>query len=126
MNTNDPVEVYEKLLKSMPSIGFISRKKRIKAYIKVTNLTQKMITDEEITEDEALFILSLLAKKSNDFRKAATMTALSLEALSNNVIKATGFRYVNQMRCNLNLHPVGDSLIEKNETTTLPSTDEGK
>ena len=108
MNTNDPVEVYKKFHQSMPSIGFISRKKRIKAYIKVTNLAQKMINDEDINEDEAIFILSLMAKKSNDFRKAATMAALSLNTLPNNVLKAAGFRYANEMRCNLNLLPVDD------------------
>jgi hypothetical protein len=30
-------EAYEKLLKNMPSIGFINRKKRIKAYVQITN-----------------------------------------------------------------------------------------
>jgi hypothetical protein len=29
---------YEKLRKSMPSIGILSRKKRIKAYIEITNI----------------------------------------------------------------------------------------
>ncbi|MDQ7089945.1 MAG: hypothetical protein Q9M50_04790 [Methylococcales bacterium] len=108
MDTKDPVEVYKKLLKSMPSIGFINRNKRIRAYIKVTNLAQKMMTDNEITEDEALFILSLLAKKSNTFRKASTMTALSLNTLPIGTVKPVGFKYANAMRCNLNLHPADE------------------
>lgn len=108
MNTNDPVEVYEKLLENMPSIGFISRKKRIKAYIKVTKLAQEMVDAEEISEDEALFILSLMAKKSNTFRKAVTMTALNLNTIPKEAFKAVGFRYADEMRCNLNLHPVGN------------------
>lgn len=108
MDTNDPAEVYKKLLKSMPPIGFINRNKRIRAYIKVTNLAQKMMTDNEITEDEALFILSLMAKKSSPFRKASTMTALSLNTIPKGIIKPIGFKYANAMRCNLNLHPADE------------------
>ncbi len=87
----------------MPSIGFINRNKRIKAYIKVTNFAQKMIASDEISEDEALFVLSIMAKKSNSFRKAITMTALSLETLPKGAVKAVGFKYANAMRINLNL-----------------------
>ena len=103
MNTNSPIEIYEKFLKTMPSIGFINRNKRIKAYIKVTNLAQKMIDSQEISEDEALFVLSIMAKKSNPFRKAITMTALSLETLPKGAVKAVGFKYADEMRRNLNL-----------------------
>ncbi|MCK5872321.1 MAG: hypothetical protein KAG26_05805 [Methylococcales bacterium] len=105
MKKNDPIEVYKQLLENMPSIGFINRTKRIKAFLYVANKAQKMIEAEEITEEEALFILSIMTKKSNTFRKAATMTALSLTTLPKGVINSVGFQYVNQMRCNLNLHP---------------------
>ncbi|MCK5728668.1 MAG: hypothetical protein KAH08_05550 [Methylococcales bacterium] len=108
MKKNDPIEVYKALLTNMPSIGFINRTKRIKAYLNVINKAQKMIDTEEITEEEALFILSIMTKKSNTFRKAATMTALSLNTLPKNTVKAIGFQYANQMRCNLNLHPADD------------------
>ena len=115
MKKNDPIEVYKALLTNMPPIGFINRTKRIKAYLNVTNKAQKMITNEEITEEEAVFILSIMTKKSNSFRKAATMTALSLETLPEGVIKAAGFRYANEMRCNLNLHPVDDFSPKKSD-----------
>jgi hypothetical protein len=106
MKKNDPIAVYKELLLNMPPIGFINRTKRIKAYLYVTNKAQKMINNEEITEEEALFILSIMTQKSNTFRKAATMAALSLNTLPKGVVKAVGFQYSNQMRCNLNLHPV--------------------
>jgi hypothetical protein len=109
MNPIDPAQVYKKLLNSMPSIGFINRNKRIQAYITVTDLAQKMIDAEEITEDEALFILSLMAKKSHSFRKATTMTILSLETLNKGTIKTVGFKYANEMRCNMRLPPVDES-----------------
>lgn len=110
MDTKNPLEVYEKFLKSMPSIGFVNRNKRIKAYIKVTNLAQKMIDNQEISEDEALFVLSIMAKKSNPFRKAITMTALSLETLPKGAIKAIGFKYADEMRCTLNLPSAIDEI----------------
>lgn len=112
MKTHNPVEIYEKFLKSMPSIGFINRNKRIKAYIKVTNLAQKMIDSHEISEDEALFVLSIMAKKSNPFRKAITMTALSLETLPKEAVKAIGFKYADEMRCTLNLPSAMDELTK--------------
>ncbi|MCK5898531.1 MAG: hypothetical protein KAG10_02985 [Methylococcales bacterium] len=108
MKKNDPIEVYKQLLDGMPSIGFINRNKRIKAYLYVTNKAQKMIEADEITEEEALFILSIMTKKSNKFRKSATITALSLSTLPKGVVKSVGFHYANQMRCNLNLHPADD------------------
>lgn len=43
-------EAYEKLLKNMPSIGFINRKKRIKAYIQLTKIADYMIKTNEISE----------------------------------------------------------------------------
>jgi len=112
MNTNNPVEIYEKFIKSMPSIGFINRNKRIKAYIKVTNFAQKMIDRSEISEDEALFVLSIMAKKSNAFRKAITMTALSLETLPKGAVKSVGFKYADEMRRTLNLPSAMDELTE--------------
>lgn len=111
MKINDPILVYQTLLKKMPAIGFINHNKRIRSYIVVTNLAEKMIENEEITEEEALFILSIMTKKSHAFRKAATMTALSLNTLPKTAVKKTGFKYANQMRCNLNLHPVDDHFI---------------
>jgi len=92
MDTKNPLEVYEKFLKSMPSIGFVNRNKRIKAYIKVTNLAQKMIDNQEISEDEALFVLSIMAKKSNPLSKAI------------------GFKYADEMRCTLNLPSAIDEI----------------
>lgn len=105
-------QIYEKLLNSMPSIGFVNRNKRIRAYIKVTNLAQQMIDNQQITEKDALFILSLMTKKSKVFRKAATMTVLSLDHLDKGVIKAIGFKYVNEMRCNLRVRATDESTLE--------------
>jgi hypothetical protein len=46
---------YEKLRKIMPSIGILSRKKRIKAYIEITNIVDYMISADEISEEDAFF-----------------------------------------------------------------------
>ncbi len=106
MNAKDPVKIYTTLLKHMPSIGLLSRKKRVKAYIKVVNMTQDMIDNDEIDSDEALFILSIMTKKSHCFRKAGMMTALNLNVIPAGQIKAIGFQYANEMRQNLSLPAV--------------------
>jgi len=113
MKKNDPVVIYKKLIHAMPSIGFLNRQKRIRAYLKVTSMTQTMIDAEEINEDEALFILSLLVKKSHSFRKAGMMTALSLESIPVTAIKAIGIRYANEMRNNLSLPSIKSGFDEK-------------
>lgn len=100
---------YETLHTGMPSIGFLSRKKRILAYLKVTKLAQQLIDDEQISEDNALYLLSILARKSADFQKAAMMVALNLVTININLIPAIGFKHANEMRCNLQMLPVGDS-----------------
>lgn len=109
MNSKDPVEIYEKLLKNMPSIGFLNRKKRIRAFVKVTNMAQELIDEGNITEEEALFVLSIMTKKSNDFRKAGLMSAMSLANIQRGVLKKIGFQYANEIRCNLSLHPVDET-----------------
>ena len=100
------IEFYDQLYNSVPSIGFLSRKKRVRAYIKVTKLTQQMIDAEEISEDHAMYLLSILARKYARFQKAAMMTALSLEQIDKKLLTPVGFKYANELRTNLQLHPV--------------------
>lgn len=112
-------EAYEKLLKNMPSIGFINRKKRIKAYIQLTKIADYMIkTNEiseisEISEDEALFILSLLMRKCSAFQKAAMMTALTLNSIGKDVISPIGVKFSLDVRKNLSLPSTHHSAKEE-------------
>ena len=96
-------DAYEKLIENMPSIGFINRKKRIKAYIQLTEIAQYMIGNEEISEESAMYIFSVMMRKCADFQKAATMTALSLNTIGKNVFSTVGLKFIIEVRRNLNL-----------------------
>ena len=103
---------YDKLSSNVPSIGFLSQKKRAVAFLKVTQLAQQMIDAEEISEDNALFLLSTLVRKNKSFQKAAMATALRLADINRNLITLVGFKYANNMRCNLQMHPVDDTTFQ--------------
>lgn len=107
---------FEKLRKNIPPIGFINRKKRIKAYIQLTEIAQFMITNAEMTDESALLILSLMMRKCSDFQKAAMMTALSLNAIEKNILSPIGLTFILEVRKNLNL----PSTHHSNDKTTLP------
>jgi len=99
---------YDELTKTMPSIGFLNRKKRIIAFLKVTKKAQELIDKQEISEDNALFLLSILTKKTADFQKSAMMAAMHLATVNRDLVPDVGFRYANQMRANLQMLPVDD------------------
>ncbi|MFW5443211.1 MAG: hypothetical protein ACKE51_02750 [Methylococcaceae bacterium] len=100
------IEAYEHLRKSIPSIGFLSQKKRVIAFLRVTKLAQKMIDEQKLSEDNALYLLSTLARKSAPFHKAVMMAALHLANISSKQITSVGFTYANNMRCNMQMLPV--------------------
>lgn len=100
------LQAYDILSESMPSIGFLSRKKRIKAYLKVTEKAQSMIDAQEINEEEGLFLLSILSRKHAAFQKAMMMTALNLAKIDKKLLTPIGFKYVNEFRASLQLSPV--------------------
>ncbi len=99
---------YETLKNSIPSIGVLSRKKRIIAFLKVTKKAQEMIEKQDLSEENALYLLSILTKKIADFQKATMMAAMHLTTVNRKIIPAIGFRYANEMRANLQLVPVDD------------------
>jgi len=94
---------YEKIRKNMPSIGFLSPKKRIKAYINITKVVEFMIQSDEISEQDALFIFSMLMRKFSQFQKAASMTAMSLDKIGRHVMPPIGVQFAVAARRNLNL-----------------------
>ena len=108
-------DAYEKLVDNMPAIGFISRKKRLKAYIEITEIAQYMITSEEITEESAMYIFSVMMRKCANFQKATTMTALSLGSIGKNVFSPIGLQFILEVRRTLNLPTTHHS----NEETTV-------
>ena len=114
-------KAFEKLRENMPPIGFISRKKRINGYIQITEIAQYMISNEEMTDEGALLILSVMMRKCSDFQKAAMMTALSLHTIGKNILSPIGLSFVLEVRKNLNLPSTHHSdketasTIEKNE-----------
>ncbi len=105
------IEIYDTLYQSIPSIGFLSRKKRIIAYLKVTKITQQLIDKQDISEENALYLLSVLSRKSSTFNKAAMMTALNLATINRKQIQAVGFKHANEMRCSLQMLPVDEDDI---------------
>lgn len=105
-------EAYEKLLDNMPPIGFINRKKRVKGYIQLTEIAQYMITNGEMSEESALYILSIMMRKCSDFQKAAMMTALSLDTIGKNVLSPIGLKFSIEVRKNLNLSSTHHSAKE--------------
>lgn len=102
------LEAYEMLCNNMPSIGFLSRKKRAIAYLKVTKLAQQFIDDKELSEENMLFLLSTMVRKNKSFQKAAMTAALNLASIDRKLIPPVGFKYANNMRCNLQLTPLDD------------------
>lgn len=103
------LEGYDKLSSNIPSIGFLSQKKRAIAYLKVTKLAQQMIDAGDISEDNALFLLSMLVRKDKSFQKAAMTASLRLADIDRKIISSVGFTYANNMRCNLQMHPVDNN-----------------
>jgi len=111
----DTAIAFEKLRKNMPPIGFINRKKRIKAYIEITKIAQFMIENAEMTDESALLILSLMMRKCPAFQKSAMMTALSLNSIGKNILSPIGLTFILEVRKNLSLpsthHSDGDKEI---------------
>lgn len=100
---------YEKLQSNMPSIGFFSRKKRIKAYVTITRLAEEMIKNEEISQEQALFLLSILVRKSADFQKATMMTALNLANFKKDQINEIGMTHANEFRAHIQMLPIEEA-----------------
>lgn len=105
---NKTLEAYDKLFNNIPPIGFMNRKKRIVAFLKITNMLQLMVNKEEISEDEGLYLLSVLVRKCSRFQKSAMMAALNLPTIERKLVSAIGFRYANDFRCSLRMYPVDD------------------
>ena len=100
------IQVFAELCDIMPPIGFISHKKRLTAYITVTTKAQSIIDSNQINEGEMLFVFSMMVRKKKDFQKAAMMTALSLPKLNAEILSPVGFKFVNDIRVNMQLSPV--------------------
>ena len=100
------LKIFAELCDIMPPIGFISHKKRLTAYITVTTKAQSIIDSNQINEGEMLFVFSMMVRKKKDFQKAAMMTALSLPKLNAEILSPVGFKFVNDIRVNMQLSPV--------------------
>ncbi len=105
-SADNAIKAFEKLARSVPDIGFLSRKKRVLAYLVVSTNAQRMIDNGEISEEEAIFIFSLLMRKHRDFQKAAMMAALNLAKLDKEMIKPIDLKYLNEIRKHLKHAPV--------------------
>ncbi len=106
MDLENAEKTYKILYSSMPSIGFLSRKKRILAFISVTRDLQSMIDAGDTNEEEAMFVLSMLMRKNKDFQKAAMMTALNLQHIGSNPLTDTAFKFANEIRTNMKLFSI--------------------
>lgn len=104
------IRIFAELCDTMPPIGFLSRKKRLSAYITVTTKAQSLIDSNQSNEGEILFVLSMMVRKKKDFQKVAMMAALSLPKLDPNTLTPIGFKYANDIRVNMQLSPVNDKV----------------
>ncbi len=111
MSAKKTMQVFTQLCNSMPAIGFISRKKRLSAFVSVTSKAQSLLDTGEVTEDEVLFVLSMIVRKRKDFQKAAMMAAFSLPNVSKGILLPIGFKFANQIRLNM-----GRSLVDDPES----------
>ena len=120
MSEENTSAAFEKLRSNMPSIGFISRKKRIKAYIEITQIAEFMLDNAEVSTEEMLFVFSLLMRKCSPFQKSAMMTALSLDSLPKNILSPIGLKFILEVRSNLSLpnthHSATDDGEDSNES----------
>lgn len=110
-SANDAIHIFAELSDCMPPIGFLNRNKRLNAYITVSQKAQLKIEAEQINTDEALFVLSLLARKNKDFQKAAMIAALSLAKLDPKLLSPIGVQFANEIRANMKLSPVTNNLL---------------
>ncbi len=111
---------FEKLRSNMPSIGFMSRKKRIKAYIEITKIAEFMLENDDVSAEEMLFVFSLLMRKCAPFQKSAMMTALSLESLPKDILSPIGLKFILEVRNNLSL-PKTHHTASSNDANTEDS-----
>jgi hypothetical protein len=95
VNLDNAEKIFKILYSSMPSIGFLSRKKRILAFISVTRDLQSMIDAGDTDEEEAMFVLSMLMRKNKDFQKSALLTALNLQHIGNKSLTETAVKFAN-------------------------------
>ena len=100
------LKAFANLTDLMPPIGFFSQDKRLSAYILITDRVQRFLKNDTLTEEEAMFVLSLLVRKNKDFQKASMSTALSLHKLDFSYFSSIGISFANEVRKNTNFAPV--------------------
>ena len=100
------LKAFANLADLMPAIGFFSQDKRISAYITITDRAQRFLKNETLTEEEVMFVLSLLVRKNKNFQKASMATALSLHKLDFSYFSPIGISFANEVRKNTNFAPV--------------------
>jgi hypothetical protein len=76
-------------------------------------MLQIMIDKDDISEDDGLYLLSVLVRKCSRFQKAAMMTALNLTTIERKYLSNIGFKYSNDFRCSLRMYPVDDVESQK-------------
>lgn len=102
------IQVFAELCDALPNIGFLSRKKRVYAYLAVAEKAQRYVDKGQFSEAEMLFVLSMMTRKKKDFQKAAMMAALCLPKFESGLVGSVGFKYANDLRVNMRMHPVDD------------------
>jgi len=79
-----PVEIASIVNANMPSIGFLSRKKRIEGFNLACYMIEELSVndDGEIDMEKATEAAIILSHMNNKFHKASYMTALNINRLS--------------------------------------------
>lgn len=85
---NTAIEIANELKATMPSIGFMSRSKRIQAYIWTAERAYQLADEDEGKAAEALAMLSHISKP---FNKASFITALNIDRIGAGLL--SGFPY---------------------------------
>jgi len=89
------IEIATIVNQNMPSIGFLSKTKRIEGYNLACHMIEELSVDDDgdIDMEKAAEAAAMLTHMNNSFHKALYMTTLNIERLS--------VGYLNQLAYNL-------------------------
>lgn len=88
------MDIATQLNKEMPSIGFLSRAKRIKAFIFITARADELSNNDLDLSIEAI---SMLSHMNKSFGKAAMMIAININNMSAGSLFDTGWIMANEL-----------------------------
>lgn len=102
MTTKTAIEIAAFVNKNMPSIGFLSRAKRIEGYNIACSMIEQLTTDEngEIDMEKAAEAVAMLTHMNKKFHKGLYMTTLNFERLPLGYLNELAYQFAVAARQN--------------------------